>query len=83
MAERLNCTPEDCIGLTCYSCVHGLTEPPPSCPHAQTLKDGRTHTAEVHEDHLGGDFLVTTSPLHDTTGRLIGTVHVARDITEN
>lgn len=83
MAERLNCTPEDCIGQTCYACVHGLTEPPPFCPHSQTLKDGRTHTDEVHEDRLGGDFLVTTSPLHDTTGRLIGTVHVARDITEN
>ena len=30
---------------------------------------------------MGGTFLVSVSPLHDLQGRLIGSVHVARDIT--
>ncbi|MBW1768306.1 MAG: response regulator, partial [Deltaproteobacteria bacterium] len=34
------------------------------------------------EERLGGDFLVSVSPLHDAEGRLIGSVHVAHDITE-
>jgi PAS domain S-box-containing protein len=46
------------------------------------MRDGKEHIAEVHEDKLGGDFLVTTTPLRDAGGALIGSVHVARDITE-
>jgi signal transduction histidine kinase len=75
-------TPEQCIGLKCFECVHGTSLPPDFCPHQKTLRDGREHTAEVHEDALGGDFLVTTTPLPDEKGRNIGSVHVARNITE-
>ena len=82
MAERLGTTPQACIGQPCYKNVHGTECPPGYCPHAQTLADGQGHTAEVHEPRLGGDFLVTTTPLRDQTGRMIGTVHVARDITD-
>jgi PAS domain S-box-containing protein len=82
MAKRLGTTPERCIGLTCYKCVHGTSVPPEFCPHAQTLQDGKEHIAEVHEDRLGGDFVVSTTPLMGEKGQMIGSVHVARDITE-
>ena len=83
MAERLGMTPEQCIGLPCYRAVHCTNVPPTFCPHAQTLRDGREHAVETHEDHLGGDFLVSTTPLYDENGQMIGSVHVARDITEH
>ncbi|MFH1742854.1 MAG: response regulator [bacterium] len=82
MADRLGVTAEEAVGLTCYECVHGTKEPPSYCPHAQLLTDRHEHTEEIHEDRLEGDFLVTVSPLHDPGGRLIGSVHIARDITE-
>jgi PAS domain S-box-containing protein len=82
MARRLGCTPDQCVGLPCYSVVHGTDAPPAICPHKKTLADGREYTAEVHEECLGGDFLVSTTPISDDQGRLIGSVHVARDITE-
>jgi len=82
MAAKLGVTPEECVGLRCYHAVHGMNEPPAFCPHRQLLADGIEHTAEVHEDRLGGEFLVTVSPLLDATGKLIGSVHVARDITD-
>jgi len=82
MAQRLGATPEQCVGLTCFTCVHGSCQPPKSCPHTRTLRDGQEHTAEVHEDRLGGDFLVSTTPLFDEQGQMMGSVHVARDITE-
>lgn len=82
MAQRLGLDADKCIGLPCYQYVHGLTGPPEFCPHLRTLKDGCYHAAEVHEDRLGGDFLVTTNPLFDGQGRSIGSVHVAHDITE-
>jgi PAS domain S-box-containing protein len=82
MAARLGTNPELCVGLSCYQCVHGTDGPPESCPHVLTIADGREHSAEVYEPRLGGDFFVTTTPLLDAAGQLLGTVHVARDITE-
>ena len=82
MAQQLGVTPEKAIGLFCYECVHGLDNSPDFCPHAQTVKDGKEHQAEVHEPRLGGDFIVTTTPLKDEQGRIFGSVHVARNITE-
>jgi PAS domain S-box-containing protein len=82
MAENLGITPEQAVGMRCYEVVHRSGLPPVNCPHEMLLKDGKEHTAEVHEDNLGGDFLVTVSPLHDDAGMLVGSIHVARDITE-
>lgn len=53
---------------------------PPFCPHSRLLVDGREHIAEVRE--MDRDFLVSVSPLKDSQGRLMGSVHVARDITD-
>jgi PAS domain S-box-containing protein len=82
MAERFGVTPEECVGLTCYRVVHGMDEPPSFCPHRQLLADGSEHITEVHEDSLGGDFIVSVSPMHDSEGKIIGSVHVARNITD-
>ena len=81
MAQRLGECPERCIGKTCYELIHGLDSPPDFCPHTKTLADGEQHTAEVHEECLGGDFLVSTTPLYGEDGQVVGSVHVARDIT--
>ena len=82
MADRLDLKAEQCIGLKCYEAVHGGSRPPAFCPHTLTRQSGQQHIAEIHEPRLEGDFLVSTTPLHDAQGRLIGSVHVARDITE-
>jgi two-component system, chemotaxis family, CheB/CheR fusion protein len=82
MAERLGTDPAHCIGKKCFHSVHGTDKPPAFCPHIMTMADGREHEAELREDNLGGDFLATTSPLLDENGRSVGSVHVARDISE-
>ena len=82
MAEQLGVKPEQAIGLSCYKCVHGTELPPEFCPHTKTLEDGKEHVAEVHEPRLGGDFIVSTTPIRDEHGRVTGSVHVARNITE-
>ena len=82
MADRLRRTPAQCHGLPCFSVVHGSSCPVPACPHALTLQTGREHVQEIREQALGGDFLVSTTPLFDEQGRMTGSVHVARDITE-
>jgi PAS domain S-box-containing protein len=82
MANRLGITPEEAVGLTCYECVHEMEKPPSLCPHTKLLADGKEHMMEIHEKRLGGDFIVSVSPLHDAEGRVIASIHVARDITE-
>ena len=82
MAGRLGCTPKDLVGQICYDVFHGTEKPTANCPHARLMADGLAHSAEVHEERLGGDFLVSVNPLHDPDGKLAGSVHVARDITE-
>ncbi|MGB9927000.1 MAG: PAS domain S-box protein [Methanosarcina sp.] len=82
MAESLGLTPQECTGLTCYHAVHGTDEPPSFCPHRQLLKDGLEHIKEVHEESLGGDFIVSVSPLYDSQGKVSGCIHVARNINE-
>jgi len=81
MAQRLGVSPEEALGRRCFEALHGTSGPPDFCPHSRSLKDGRQHIEEVHEDRLGGYFLVSVTPLHDGDGRMIGTVHVAHDIT--
>lgn len=81
MSEKLEMEPQKCAGLHCFESIHSLKCPPDSCPHARSIKDGKEHTTEVHENRLGGDFLVSTTPLYDEEGVMVGTVHVARDIT--
>ena len=80
MAERLGCPSNDCVGLICYEQVHGTDSPPASCSMA--LADGREYLSEMHENRIGGHFLMSTTPLTDAQDRMIGTIHVARDITE-
>ncbi len=82
MAKQLSVTPKEVPGLICYECIHGTTYSPDFCPHTKLLKDGKQHTAEVNEPRLGGDFIVSATPLRDGKGNLIGSVHVARNITE-
>ncbi|MCW4025509.1 MAG: MEDS domain-containing protein [Candidatus Bathyarchaeota archaeon] len=82
MTNALKLPAEKCIGLNCYDHVHGTSCPPDFCPHSKTIQDGEEHIAEVHEERLGGDFLVSTTPLFDEQGFMVGSVHVARNITE-
>ncbi|HJV33942.1 CheR family methyltransferase [Geomonas sp.] len=82
MSERLAIPAEGALEPICYHCVHEALEPVGACPHLLTMQDGLQHSVEIHDERLGADFLVTTSPLLDEEGRRSGSVHVAHDITQ-
>jgi PAS domain S-box-containing protein len=82
MAAKLGISPVECVGLTCYGAICGHSVAPPNCPYSRVLQDGRECTVEMRDDRLAADYLVTVSPLRGKDGRLIGGVHVARDISE-
>ncbi|OFX56251.1 MAG: hypothetical protein A2046_06250 [Bacteroidetes bacterium GWA2_30_7] len=80
--EKLGISPQDLTGLNCYQCIHGKQESPSFCPHSLMLKDGKEHIADFHEQKLGMDLLVSVTPIKDKNGKITGSVHIARDITE-
>jgi len=82
MAERMGCHPQDLVGQMCFQVVHDSHSPPVFCPHARLLASGQQHAVEIQDARLGGTFLVSVSPIRGPGGTIMGSVHVARDITE-
>ncbi|OGW52685.1 MAG: hypothetical protein A2Y81_09630 [Nitrospirae bacterium RBG_13_43_8] len=82
VSEKLGKPAEEIIGKKCYEVFHGRNEPRRKCPHHKTVRTGKPYVGELDEPHLGGTFLTSSSPIFDSAGEFIGTVHVARDITE-
>ena len=83
MVVKLGFLPADTDRLICYEIFHGTDKPPPFCPHSKLLADGRPHSVEAEVGRLGGEFLVVVSPLFGPDGKLQGSIHFARDITEH
>ncbi|MFA5834652.1 MAG: PAS domain S-box protein [Bacteroidota bacterium] len=82
MASVFNTDPIGITGLRCFEAVHGAQAPPDFCPHAKMLKDGCPHSVEIYEHKLGGNFIVSVSPLYTPEGVLYGSIHIAKNITD-
>ncbi|MDH5203505.1 MAG: PAS domain S-box protein [Nitrospirota bacterium] len=82
VSERLGKPPEEIIGKKCYEILHGMNEPRLDCPHHKTVETKEAFVEELEEPYLGGTFITSSSPIFNSSGEFIGTVHVARDITE-
>lgn len=81
MALKLGCTTEQLTGCSCFKVVHELESIPGLCPHARTLASGQKEHSEIEEIRLGRIADITTVPLFNSVGELVGSLHVARDIT--
>lgn len=82
LARFASCPPRDLLGRKCHQVLHGLDHPWPDCPHEQVMRTGRGVALEVNDPHVGLPLCVTCTPFYDDAGVLVGTVHVARDISE-
>lgn len=82
VSERLGKPPEEIIGKKCYEIFHGRNKPRKRCPHHKTIETKKAYVQELEEPYLGGTFIISSSPILDSTGEFIGTVNVMRDITE-
>lgn len=80
-ADRLSKSPEEVVGQKCFEILCGRDSPPSCCLHSKLLSDGQRHQAEISGGPSGDVFHVNVSPLHDATGRMIGSVQVAHNIT--
>ncbi|MFQ5952034.1 MAG: PAS domain S-box protein [Candidatus Omnitrophota bacterium] len=81
-AEALKLKPEDIVGKKCYEIVHNRDVPWPTCPFEKTKLDKKAITEEVDDPYIGYPLLITTSPIFDDKGEVVGSVHIAKDISE-
>lgn len=81
-AKLLNMKKEEIVGRKCYELLHDTTSPWPNCPFEKTKADSKPHTEEVDDPNIGVPLLVSTSPIFDEKGKIIGNVHIAKDIRE-
>jgi len=81
-ARLLKRAPEEIVGRKCYEILHKKKEPWDECPFEVTRKTKKPRTTVVYDPQIGIPLMVTTSPLFDEEGEFIGSVHLAKDITE-
>lgn len=81
MAKAMQCSPSEARGRRCYQLLHHTDHPPTACPHRSMLEDGKEHQSEIYDERLNLWLLVSVTPLYNDSHDLIGSIHIARDIT--
>jgi PAS domain S-box-containing protein len=82
VVNKVGLPASEIIGRKCYEVFHGTDEPLKICPHHKTVDTKKAYVEEIDDPHMGGTFLTSSSPIFDSVGEFIGSVHVVRDISE-
>ncbi|MSN27366.1 MAG: PAS domain S-box protein [Geobacter sp.] len=82
MQKRLGLPLEAIVGRYCYEIVHGTTAPPPECLQLLLSEKGQQYSADLYIERLKGYFSITGTPLLNSAGIQVGSVHICHDITE-
>jgi PAS domain S-box-containing protein len=80
--NKLNLKESEVLGKKCFKLIHKMNQPPKDCPHKKALELGRAVVNEIEENYLDGVYLLSSSPIFDRAGNLIGTISVAKNTTE-
>lgn len=81
-ARYFGLDPAAVVHKKCYEFFHAGDSPSAKCPHVMTLKEDRPFTGEFPDTKTGRIFLVSTFPFHVQNAEFHGSIHIAKDITE-
>ncbi len=81
-AKHMGLEPEEIINRKCYEVFHDICAPVKSCPHSRTLGILAPVTEDVSDPRTSKTFRVSTFPYYSLENDFIGTVHIAKDVTE-
>jgi len=79
--KALGMTVDQIVGRRCYELWDGRTEPCENCPVDRALQTGCSHETET-TGYNQGAWLMRGEPVRDGSGRIVGVVELALDITE-
>lgn len=80
--KKLGLSENEVIAKKCFKLIHKMNYPPKECPHREALETGKALVGEIEENYLDGVYLLSSSPIFDKAGNVIGTINVAKNITE-
>jgi PAS domain S-box-containing protein len=66
----------------CYQYYHGKDHPPEDCPSCKCYFTQKAASFEMYEPHLDKFLEIRAMPRFDGENRMIGLIHVIRDITD-
>jgi PAS domain S-box-containing protein len=81
-ADMYHLEPGQAIGKYCYEVTGEGKEAIEGCPHLETLRTEKSAKAEFFLRERGAYVEISTSPIFDDRGEIVGSVHITRDITE-
>jgi PAS domain S-box-containing protein len=82
VVKRIGKPEEEIVGQKCYKIFHGMDQPWDACPHTRSINLKKPFVGEIEDPYLGAAFVVSNSPIMDSSGNIVGTVHLSRDVTE-
>ncbi len=80
--KKIELSENEVIGKKCFQLLHKTETPFKACPHLRAIQTGRASVGELEENYLDGVYVLSSSPIFDNSGKLLGTINVAKDITE-
>jgi two-component system NtrC family sensor kinase len=81
LAHRLKTIPQRVIGRHCSDIYYPADSGYGPCRHTSSLQSETLMIEEVEHSVLGGTFEISVSPWYDKDNRLVGSIHVAKDIS--
>ncbi len=77
MQEKIGKPFDEIVGQPCFMCTKD-----PRCPHQKMIETGKAQATEIFIRELDCHFSLDIIPYYSARNKLIGSVHILRDITE-
>ncbi len=70
------------VGPPCFKTVHGIESPCKFCPVIDTFRSGMPTRREYFDETFQSYYELTSFPIRDAEGNIIGATEIARNVTE-
>jgi PAS domain S-box-containing protein len=81
MRQMINIGDQSLIGHSCNKLLHDHGCTISNCPHLNMINDRKPHSVELYEPKFGMYLNISTTPIFDADNKLLGSLHIARDIS--
>jgi len=82
LCELLGKTEGELVGQYCYRIFHDASQPVKGCPHVKAMETHDAISTEIFDTSIGIPLHVTCSPFIHENGAFMGSIHVARPVTD-
>lgn len=81
MLQKYRIGDQSLVGNRCFNTMHQNGCANENCPHLSVIRDHKAHSIEIFEPKINTHLHISTTPVFDKDGKLLGSLHIARDIS--